>query len=314
MEGKKSPKFKQTGSKEPRQNQRSLERQQKEEKYELTYAYKSFDELVEAGEYNFYGVVYDASFPVEEFNAAILPGQKEPLHKYTCVLKLIDQSTNCLTNPKDLQEKMITLIVKANDKKNMPFVQKIGDIIRVHRGVYAPKKKRNVYLNLLKGSQFKGSWCLFSSESGDDPIQCSHEKFTFESQDKTIIDSTRTWIKNYFGIENSLSYLQQTTLAQRSAEGAGNDLLVHIVKKIKLDDQLVFFIQDETDGCELHTYKYFDYLNEDDIIRIRSFKVFDNDVLLLGEHGNIEVVPKFSKLHKNFVAKLIKKLKELENK
>ena len=82
-------------------------------------------------------------------------------------------------------------------------------------------------------------------------------------------------------MEKSLLYTNQNTLVNRLKEGSDKDLLVHIVKKVELDDQLVFFIQDETDGCELHTYKYFDFIKENDVIRIRSYKVFNSDVLLL---------------------------------
>lgn len=302
MESKKTPKSKQT----------SAQNGKKEEiEYSLKYKYTPFKEIIEQGEYNFYGVIYDASFPVEETNNAILPGQKEPLSKYSCVLKLIDQTTNCLTNPEDFNEQIITLIIKSNEKESMPFAHKIGDIIRVHRGLFAPKKKRNVYLNILKGNQFKGSWCIFR-DSNEQPIQCSHQTYTIETQDRQIIDSTKSWIKNYFAIEKSLFYGQQQKLIDRVQQGSDYDLLVHIVKKVQLDDQLVLFIQDETDGCELHTFKYFNFLNENDIIRIRSYKVFDNDVLLLNEYGNIMVIPTESKLYKNFANKLANKLKEVQ--
>ena len=91
----------------------------------------------------------------------------------------------------------------------------------------------------------------------------------------------RNLVKIYFPLEKSLLYMNQNTLVNRLKEGSDKDLLVHIVKKVELDDQLVFFIQDETDGCELHTYKYFDFIKENDVIRIRSYKVFNSDVLLL---------------------------------
>jgi hypothetical protein len=73
---------------------------------------------------------------------------------------------------------------------------------------------------------------------------------------------------------------------------------------------LVFFIQDTTDGCELHTYKYYDFIKENDVIRVRSYKVFDSDVLVLNEFGNILNVPTFSNYYKTFMNNLSKKLKE----
>ena len=87
--------------------------------HSITYKYTTFDELIEQGEYNFYGIIYDASFPLEEENTG----------KYSCVLKLIDQTTNCLTNPNDFSENIINLIIKSNERENIPFVHYIGDII-----------------------------------------------------------------------------------------------------------------------------------------------------------------------------------------
>ena len=308
MEGKKAP-----SSRRKLEDTNLAQKAVEDSFYNLKYTYVSFDDMKEQGEYNFYAIIYDASFPKEEDNFAILPGTKEPLPKYSCVLKLIDQTTNCLTNPTNFRENIITLVIQANEKENIPYVHQIGDIIRVHRGVYVPKAKRNVYLNLLKGNQFKGSWCIFSAnddKDADKPYLCSHKKYTYESQDKKNIESIRAWIKNYLVLDHSLVYFNQNTLANRVKEGSDKDLLVHVVKKIELDDQLVFFIQDATDGCELHTYKYYDFIKENDVIRVRSYKVFDSDVLVLNEFGNILNVPTFSNYYKVFMNNLSKKLKD----
>ena len=109
-------------------------------------------------------------------------------------------------------------------------------------------------------------------------------------------------------------YANQNTLANRVKEGSDRDLLVHVVKKVELDDQLVFFIQDETDGCELHTYKYFDFIKENDVIRVRSYKVFNSDVLVLNEFGNILKVPTYSHCYKTFMNNLSKKLRDYSKK
>ena len=283
--------------------------------YDVKYQYTTFDNLTVQGEYNFYAIIYDASFPKEEENYAVLPGTNEPLPKYSCVLKLIDQSTNCLTHPINFNENVITLIIQANERENIPYAHQIGDIIRVHRGLYAPKAKRNVYLNLLRGNQFKGSWCIFAAGSNDDkPYLCSHKKYTYESQDSKNIGGIREWVKNYLALENSLIYYNQNKLGNRIQEGSDRDLIVHVAKKVELDDQVVFFIQDDTDGCELHTYKYFDFIKENDVIRIRSYKVFDSDVLVLNEFGNILIIPPSSNCYKNFMNNLSKKLKEYQKK
>ena len=312
MEAKKAP-----SSKRKAEDTNAANKQAEDPFYSYKYAYTTFDQMKEQGEYNFYGIIYDASFPKEEENFALLPGTKAPLPKYSVVLKLLDQNTNCLTHPNNLAENLITLIIQVNERENIPYVHQIGDIIRVHRGMYVPKQKRNVYLNLLKGNQFKGSWCIFAANpenDGDKPYLCSHKKYTYESQDKKNIESMRHLVKSYFPLQKSLVYANQNTLANRVKEGSDRDLLVHVVKKVELDDQLVFFIQDETDGCELHTYKYFDFIKENDVIRVRSYKVFNSDVLVLNEFGNILKVPTYSHCYKTFMNNLSKKLRDYSKK
>jgi hypothetical protein len=92
----------------------------------VKYKYNSIKELEKPGDYNFYGIIYDATFPLFEENE----------NGYQCTLKIIDPDVNCLTFPNNLNDNLIYLIVKSSEKENLPYVHAIGDIIRVHRGVY----------------------------------------------------------------------------------------------------------------------------------------------------------------------------------
>ena len=269
----------------------------------VKYLYTSLVNLKEQGEYNFYAVILDSTFPLEETNSK----------KYSCTLKLMDQTTNCLTNPNDFNDTIIYLTIKSSEKENIPYIHHIGDIIRVHRGFYSPKNKRNVYLNVCKDNKIKGSWCLYSlNNNTTDPYACSNKKFIVESQDKQIIEDNKTWVKNYLNKDKALIYPYQIKLESRLNGGNDNDLLVHVVKKVELDDQVVLFIQDETDGCELHTYKYYNFIQENDVIRVRAYKLFDNNNLILNEFGNILIVPQFSHCYKEFINALTKKLKQIK--
>ena len=300
MEGKKSTKGKKTTTKNDSPEIYAL--QENGIEHSLSYKYSTFDELIEQGEYNFFGIIYDASFPQEEQNTS----------NYSCILKLIDQTTNCLTHS-DFNEKIIYLIIKSSERENIPFVHHIGDIIRVRRGFYSPKKKRNIYLNVTKDNQVKGSWCLYHSNSNtNEPYACSNKKYSVETQDKPNIEGLKNWVKNYLGIDKSLKYPMQIKLINRIQEGNDKDLLVHVVKKVEADNHLILFIQDETDGCELHTYKYYNFIQENDIIRVRSFKLFDNNNLLVGEFGNILVLPENSSCYKTVFNELTKKMKNLK--
>ena len=271
--------------------------------HSIKYKYSMFSDLIEQGEYNFYGVIYDSSFPLEETTTG----------KYSCTIKLIDQNTNCLSNPNDFNENIIYLTIKSSEKENIPYIHNIGDVIRIHHGFYSPKNKRNVYLNVCKGNKLNGSWCLYSVNNNTlEPYACSNKKYTIEEQDKENIETYKSWSKSYLGKNKSLAYPYQINLEERNEEGDGKDLLAQVVKKVELGDQIVLFIQDDTDGCELHTYKYYNFIKENDIIRVRSYKTFDNSSLILNEFGNILVIPQFSACYKEFYDKLTKKLKQLK--
>ena len=307
MEGKKAPRGKKNSSKPDF----DIYKIEENAKHSIKYIYTTFDELKEQGEYNFFGIIYDASFPQEENSSE--SDKKKNSSKYTCILKLIDQTTNCLTHQNNFSENIIYLIIKSSEKENIPYVHHIGDIIRIHRGFYSPKQKRNVYLNVCKDNKIKGSWCLYSTNSNsDDPYSCSNKKYTVETQDKQIIDNTKAWVKKYLSIDKSLKYPLQVNMINRINNGNDNDLLVHVVKKVELDDQIILFIQDATDGCELHTYKYYNFIQENDIIRVRSYKIFDNNNLIINEFGNILILPQYSSYYKGLINELTKKMKQIK--
>ena len=308
MEGKKAPRGKKNTN---NMEVEDISKIQENAKHTIKYKYTTFDDLKEQGEYNFYAIIYDASFPQEEYSSE--SDKKKNISKYFCILKLIDQTTNCLTNQNNFNENVIYLIIKSTEKENVPYVHHIGDIIRVHRGFYAPKKKRNVYVNVCKDNKIKGSWCLYSTNNNStEPYSCSNKKFNVETQDKQIIENTKAWVKNYLNIDTSLKYPLQVNLINRINDGNDNDLLVHVVKKIELNDQIVLFIQDATDGCELHTYKYYNFIQENDIIRVRSYKVFDNNNLIINEFGNILILPQNSSCYKGLINDMTKKLKQIK--
>ena len=299
MESKKTQK----GKKQSSEPEDLYKFQEEKLNHTIKYKYSIFSDLVEQGEYNFYGVVYDSSFPLEE----------EKTGKYSCTIKLIDHSTNCLSNPNDFNDNIICLTIKSSDKENIPYIHQIGDIIRIHRGFYSPKKKRNVYLNLCNDHKINGSWCLYSVNNNiAEPIACSNKTYNIEEQDKENIETYKAWSKNYLGKNKALVYPYQIKLEERNEEGNDKDLLAHVVKKVETNDQIILFIQDETDGCELHTYKYYNFIKENDIIRVRAYKTFDNTSLILNEFGNTLVLPQFSACYKEFYDRLSKRLKQLK--
>ena len=117
MEGKKAPK----GKKANINNDIDIFQIQENATHTVKYIYTTFDQLKEQGEYNFYGIIYDASFPNED-NYLSESDKKKNSSKFTCILKLIDQTTNCLTHQNNFSENIIYLIIKSSEKENIPYI------------------------------------------------------------------------------------------------------------------------------------------------------------------------------------------------
>lgn len=272
----------------------------------LKYKYSTFKELIEPGDYNFYGIVIDATFPIKVFD-------NDNDYHLECYLRLIDTTSKITPDMKD----SINLIIKSSTIDKVPFIHRIGDIIRVHRGIYNPKNpsnQRNIYLQNLKTNGFKSAFTIFNGEDNAKdkmPYFSSGESYTYELQDKLILENIRNYMKELFTKKNSLNYSYTFNLKDRFNEGSG-DLLVYVVKKDELKDSTNFYIMDGTDRCELRAFKYFNFIEENSVIRVRAVKIVDNDVLVMNEFSNMLVVPPYSYLYKTFKNTLLKKYVDLK--
>ena len=229
-----------------------------------TIKYTKLSEMTESGEYNCYGIIYDASFP------QIQEQSQQGASKYECTIKLIDENINFLTcsDVSTFNSNIITLIIKSQFKEKIPYIHTIGDIIRIHSGKYSHKNKKNIYLQIaanLKG-QTNASWCIFSGLTPPDddnknllPILSSRRYYSFDSQDKIIIKELRNFIKNKLSLTKSICFPMETALDKRIINKE-NDTTVKVNYKNELDDKYIYFVQDDTDICELQTTKYFDFI------------------------------------------------------
>ena len=268
---------------------------------------------------NFYGIIYDASFPLYQEsnnnsnnNNNINNYSQNNWSKYECTIKLIDNTVNCLTfkDQKEFNNNIINLIIKTSDKSQIPYIHCIGDIIRVQKGNYSHKNKRNVYLNFTTNNTNKNlNWCIFcgiQSNNPNDfkPLLCSNKTYLFEKQDEILITNLRKYLKENLILENSLFYPYESKLNKRDFNYE-NDVLVIIEYKQYLSDQIVYTVRDETDKCDLHTYKYFNFLNIGDVIRLRGFKVLENkNEIIMNQYSNILRIPNEMWYYKNFIEKL----------
>lgn len=234
------------------------------------YNYYNLRELNSKHEVDFYGVIVDATFPCKE---------EEDDFNFVCNLKVIDHSVNYLTDPLDIQQQMVYVTIKSDQLQFLPFVTHVGDILRIHRGVYSHKTKRNVYLNLDSKGPCKSAWCIFAGASNFEnrsfeALQSSSRHFTFEEVDTHYISAMRNWLRKYIREKGSLVYPKAIRLEERNKElTAEKDLMVHVASKQKNgSDTISLWVQDDTDACELVCYSIYNYVNVGDVIRVRSFK------------------------------------------
>lgn len=256
--------------------------------------YTDLKDFNNIGDYDFYGIVYDATYPsIDERNI-----------NYICAVKLIGPRINWLTNPENLLDETINVIIKSNNIKEIPIFSQIGVIMRVHRGVYRPKKRKNVYLNLTNIVKIKSSWVLFESKfisinldnyynEGYKAISSLTTKFSFDNIDIQIIEYLRKWSRNYFFDKSALLYPKTILLKERnSIKNNENDINIIIIAKfektdinnnnLKLTEQLennennekiILRVIDESDICDLIVKKNdYNNINIGDIVRIRSIK------------------------------------------
>lgn len=268
------------------------------------YNYSSLKEISSNKEAYFYGIISDATFPCLDDQENV----------YVCILKIIDHTVNHLTNPFEIESNQIYLTIKSDLIENLPYIHHIGDIIRVHRGTFVQKLKKNVYCNLETKGPMKSHWCIFSGASdlnskSFEPVSCSSRTFTLETFDYHIISNLRVWVSKYLKEKGSLVYSKTVKLIDRNREvNEQKDLIVQVCsKKQNINDTISLWIQDSSDGCELVVYNIYNYISPGQIIRIRSFKTYEKNIIVLNNFSNILIIPSFSNLFFNFTSGLIGK-------
>jgi hypothetical protein len=122
----------------------------------------------------------------------------------------------------------------------------------------------------------------------------------------------RSFIKIHFKEKKSLIYEKETKLGDRLSIIEDADVSLHIVHKTDMEDKVILSVQDETDGCELHAFKYFNFLEVNDVIRLRSFKVYDKNVIEMNKYSNILKVPEYTDYYRDFMNRISMKMKAIE--
>ena len=245
------------------------------------------EDLLTENTYNFYGIIYDASFPtLEEDNF------------YSVTLKLIDPSLNCRTTPNDINSSIITLVIKSNMKECIPYIHKIGDIICIFNGEFFPSKK-TVYLILT--NKKNSSWTLFGGieNKSEFPLSSSKTNFELKDYDLKALKEVKNWMKIYFQINDSLIYSDDVKLKEKKI-GEKNSSIVQIIKKFEFNEEIVYLIQDETERNVFFALKYFNFFEEGEILRINNYFCKNQMKICMNKHSNLLKVPEFTEYFKMF--------------
>ena len=269
---------------------------------------KEINKESENDHFHFYGVVIDASFPY----------QSEKRYVVTC--KVIDPSS--LTKGGKLN--VVNVVFFAKSFEDLPIIQRIGDIVRVHRAKfqhYNDSKQLNVNM------YYRSSWCLFIGNDGEAPLEpkvenedgtnnyfsytpynFSGRSFTQEAHETKILKDLKKWSKDYFSKNYVVTHdIKKSALEKSIKDKKDFDLLAKITEIKDHDRFSNSVIFNDTTGqtwsANLFKRKY-PHLKVDDVIRIKSCSAKENNALILSAHSNILKFFSFSKIEKHLRASI----------
>jgi hypothetical protein len=167
---------------------------------------------------HFYGTIVDSSFTYKTEKRSIV----------TC--KVVDSSLvkKGTVSPKD----WVTVVFYAKANEDLPIIQRIGDILRVHRAEFQHfNDQKQLNVNLF----FKGSWCLFTGNEKDEPLEpkvvnedkdpkffsftpynFSGKSFTWGDEDSNHLKNLRKWTQETF----SKNFVVESTVDSAAVEKA----------------------------------------------------------------------------------------------
>jgi len=246
---------------------------------------------------NFYGVIVDASFPYKKTITRESTGVSDQM--FICTMKIIDPSQ--FTQAKGFQYSQ--LVIYATKLEDLPFVHRLGDVIRVHRAdLKFHNSKRQFNVNML----YKGSWALYSSEklsplgqtTSDAPYAFSGHRVTSERQDSSILATLKNWTNATFKSVDVCAKVDTKTVKLSDASkktGEDFDVVAKIVQVFELDDYTNELKLRDLSGATVYVLALkvkFPHLKAGAVIKVRSATydttcTSDKKVLILQHYSNI---------------------------
>lgn len=201
-------------------------------------------------------------------------------------VKLIDESL-CGKGKGKAQE-FLTCTMFAKTAAELPPINKIGTIIRVHRG--QTKKFKDV-IQLNVDVNIKAAWLIFDPYDGQTPLAQKGKRYTYTAEDKQSLKTMRKFVKDYFEKKD----LESLSLKEAEKKKPKDfDTLLYVLEvKAKGKEEKVKLC-DGSKVVDLHLPSNRKGLvAPQEVVRIRSAN-FDKGFkeLTLNEYSNILRVPK----------------------
>lgn len=82
-----------------------------------------------------------------------------------------------------------------------------------------------------------------------------------------------------------------------------------------MGDRILYFVQDETDSCELHALVYFNFLEPNDIVRVRNLRAIDGNRrhLVMNKFSNILKIPRITSHANELIKRIERKINDHKN-
>lgn len=252
---------------------------------------------------HFYGTIVDASFPYKTDKRSVV----------TC--RVIDHSL--ARKGGAVQEKdWVTVVFYAKNFEDLPIIQRIGDVIRVHRAEFHfHNDRKQLNVNLF----YRGSWCLFVGNERDAPLEpkvvnenkeanffthtpynFSGKSFTWGDEDVSILKNLRKWTKEQFS-KNAVLDGSTDSAAQENAIRRKRDFdIIGKVVKVKSADSWTNNVTiNDSNGVSWTGAlfkKKFPHLAVGQAVRVRSVNASADHSLSLANHSNVLTFISNSKL------------------
>jgi hypothetical protein len=243
---------------------------------------------------HFYGTIVDASFPYKTDKRSVV----------TC--RVVDASL--AKKGGAVQEKdFVTVVFYAKNFEDLPIIQRIGDVIRVHRADFLfHNDRKQLNVNLF----YRGSWCLFVGNEKDAPLEpkvvnenkeanffthtpynFSGKSFTWGDEDVSILKNLRKWTKEQFSkhtvVDTTTNVTEQENCIKKNKDF---DLIGKVVKCKSADQWTNAVTINDSNGTSWTGNlfkKKFPHLAVGEVVRVRSVNANAAHELSLANHSNV---------------------------